>query len=121
MPGMYLKQSGFEYSGCGPFTKTKVRIQKIKETGDARYIYQNELYQTCFQYYMVYRDFKDLARKTASGKVLHDKAFNIAKNLNYDGYQGGLSSMVYKCFDLFSGIKNENISNQHLWTYLRLN
>ena len=48
---------------------------------------------------MVYGDFKDLARRTASDKVLRDKAFNIAKNPKYDGYQRGLASMVYKFFD----------------------
>ena len=42
---------------------------------------------------------KDLARRTASDEVLEDKAFNIAKNLNYDGCQRGLASMVYKYFD----------------------
>ena len=44
-------------------------------------------------------DFKDLARKTASDKVLRGKVFNIAKNPKYDGYQRGLTSMVYKFFD----------------------
>ena len=48
---------------------------------------------------MAYGDFKDLPRRTASDKVLHDKAFDIAKNPKYDGYQRGLTSMVYKCFD----------------------
>ena len=48
---------------------------------------------------MAYGDFKDLARRTASDKVLRDKAFNIAKNPKYDGYQRGLASMVYKLFD----------------------
>ena len=48
---------------------------------------------------MAYGDFKDLARRTASDKVLRDKAFNIAKNPQYDGYQRGLASMVYKFFD----------------------
>ena len=43
-------------------------------------------------------DFKDLKRTTASDNVLSDKAFNIAKNPKYDGYQRGLASMVYKCF-----------------------
>ena len=47
---------------------------------------------------MAYGDFKDLARM-ASHKILRDKAFNIAKNLKYDGYQRGLASMVYKFFD----------------------
>ena len=47
---------------------------------------------------MAYGDFKDLTRRTASAKILHDKAFNIAKNLKYDGYQRGLASVVYKFF-----------------------
>ena len=61
-----------------------------------RYIYQNELDRACFQHDMVYGDFKDLDRRTATDKVLRDKAFNIAKNLKYDGYQCGLASMVHK-------------------------
>ena len=48
---------------------------------------------------MAYGDFKDLAKRTASDKVLRDKAFNIAKNPEYDGHQRGLVSMVYKFFD----------------------
>ena len=48
---------------------------------------------------MAYGDFKDLAKRTAANKVLRDKAFNIAKDPEYDGYQRGLSSMVYKFFD----------------------
>ena len=48
---------------------------------------------------MAYGDFKDLTRRTASDKILHDKAFNIAKNPKYDRYQYGLASMVYKFFD----------------------
>ena len=47
---------------------------------------------------MAYGDFKDLARRTASDKVLRNKAFNIVKYLKYDGYQRGLASMVYKFF-----------------------
>ena len=43
-----------------------------------------------------YRDFKDLYRRSAADKVLHDKAFNIAKNPTYDGYQRGITSMIYK-------------------------
>ena len=66
---------------------------------------------------MAYGDFKDLNRRTAADKVLRDKAFNIAKDLKYDGYQRGLASMVYKFFDKKSpggGIKNEDISNKEL-------
>ena len=53
---------------------------------------------------MAYGDFKDLKRRTASDKVLRDKAFNIAKNPKYDGYQRGLASMVYKFFDKKSSL-----------------
>ena len=74
MPEMNLRQPGFTYSVCEPFTKNKDRIQKFKETGDWWYIYQNELDKACFQHDMVYGDFKDLTRTTAS------QAFNIAKN-----------------------------------------
>ena len=48
---------------------------------------------------MVYGDLKHLTRRTASDKILCDKAFNIAKNPKYDVYQRGLASMVYKFFD----------------------
>ena len=48
---------------------------------------------------MAYGDFKDLARRTASDKILRDKAFNIAKNPKYDGYQRRILSVVYKSFD----------------------
>ena len=95
MPEMNLKQPGFTYSAWGPFTKSKERIQKFKETGDTSYIYKNELDKACFQHDMAYGDFKDLKRRTFSDKVLRDKAFNIAKNPKYDGYQWGLASMVY--------------------------
>ena len=99
MPEMHLKQSGVTYSACGPFTKNKERIQKSKETGDTNYIYKNELDKAYFKHDMAYGDFKHLSRRTASDKILRDKAFNIAKNPNYDGYQRGLASMVYKFFD----------------------
>ena len=120
MTEMHLKQPGFTYSACGPFTKNKERIQKFKETGDTSYIYKNELDKACFQHDMAYGDFKDLKRKTFSDKVLRDKAFNIAKNTKYDGYQRGLASMGYKFFDKKSaslpdksvsgsGVANNNI------------
>ena len=99
MPEMHLRQPGFSYSACGPFTKTKKRIQKFKQTGDSRYVYKNELDKACFQHDIAYGDFKDLKRRTAADNVLRDKAFNIAKNPRYDGYQRGLASMVYKFFD----------------------
>ena len=99
MPEMHLRQPGFTYSACGPLTKSKKRIQKFKQTGDSRYIYKSELDKACFQHDMAYGEFQDLKRRTGDDKVLKDKAFNIAKNLKYDGYQRGLASMVYKFFD----------------------
>ena len=74
MPEMHLRQTGFAYSACGPNTKNKERIQKFKQTGDSRYIYKNELDKACFQHDMAYRDFKDLAKRTAADKVLKNKA-----------------------------------------------
>ena len=110
MSEIHLKQPRFKCSACGPFTKNKKRIQKFKEAGDSRYIYQNELDKACFQHDMAYRDFKYLTRRAASDKILFEKAFNIAKNPRYDGYQCGLAAMVYKFFDnkIAGGtIKNE--------------
>ena len=46
-----------------------------------------------------YEDFKDLTRRTASDKVLHNEAFDVAKNPKYDGYQRELASLVYKLLD----------------------
>ena len=48
MPEMHLKQPGFTYNVCGPFTRNKERIKKFKETGDSRYIYQSKLNKACF-------------------------------------------------------------------------
>ena len=111
MPEMHLRQPQFVYSACGPFTKSKERIQKIKETGDTSYIYKNELDKAYFQHDMAYGDFKDLAKRTAADKVLRDKAFKIASDQKYDGYQRGLASKVYKFFDKKSqgsGFANNN-------------
>ena len=62
---------------------------------------------------MAYGVLKDLIRRTAADKALHDKVFSIAKNSNYDGYQRGLASMVYVLIKKNSGktVKNESISN----------
>ena len=68
------------------------------ETGDTNNMYRNELYKACFQHDMAYGYFKDLKRRTQSDKVLKDKAFAILRNPKYDGYQRGLTSMVYKFF-----------------------
>ena len=98
MSEKHLKQPEFTYSSCSPFTKNKVTIKEFKETGNSTYIYQDELGKACVQLDTAYGEFKDLNRRTAADKVLNDKAFNIAKNPKYDGYQRGITSMVYKCF-----------------------
>ena len=125
LPEMHLKQPGFNYSACGPFTKNKERIQKLKKAGDTKYIYRNELDKACFQHDRAYGDFKDLAKRTVSDKVLIDKAFNIAKNPKYDWYQRGFASIVYRFFDeesasltdksaKGSGVNNEIKQNEQL-------
>ena len=107
---MHLKQPGFTYSACGPFTKNKERIEKFIHTGKTDFIYRNELDKACFQHDMVYGKSKDLIKRTQSDNVLKDKAFKIASNPKYNGYQKGLASMVHKLFDKKSkgsGIINE--------------
>ena len=99
MPEMHLRQPRFIYSACGPFTRHKERIKESKRTGDTRYIYRNELDKACFQHDSAYADHKDLINRTEADKVLIDKAYDIASNPKYDGYQRGLASMVYKFFD----------------------
>ena len=99
MAEMHLMQPGITYSACRPFTKNKERIQKFKETGDSRYIYQNELDKDCFIHDMAYEYFKDLSRRATFDKVLRDIVFDIAKNPKYDGHLRAPASMVYKCFD----------------------
>ena len=108
IPEMHLKQPDFIYSACGPFTKNKGNFM---QTGNTDFIYKNELDKACFQHDMAYGKSKDLIKRTQSDKVLKDKAFKIANNPNYDGYQQrGFASMVYKVFDkksIGSGIFNE--------------
>ena len=99
MSEMHLRQPQFIYSACGPFTRHKERIKKFKQTGDTHYICRNGLDKACFQHDSAYADNKDLINRTKSDKVLRDKAYNIASNPEYDGYERGLASMVYKFFD----------------------
>ena len=119
MPEMHLRQPQFTYSACGPFTKHDQRIQKFKETGDTNYVYRNELDKACFIHDAAYSDSKDLTKRTVADKILRNKAFDIAKDPKYDGYQSGLASMVYKFFDLkVSGSdakltpENEQLANE---------
>ena len=73
--------------------------QKFKETGDTNYIYKNELDKACFAHDAAYSASKYLTKRTVADKSLKNRAFNIAKDQKYDGYQRGLASMVYNFFD----------------------
>ena len=97
MPEIHLRQPQFTYNACGLFTKHEQRIQKFRETGDTNYIYKNELDKAFHD--AAYSDSKDLTKSTIADKILKNKAFVIAKDPKYDGYQRGLASMVYKFFD----------------------
>ena len=112
---MHLIKTAFTYNACGPFTKNKERINKFKETEDSRYSHQNEPDKVCFQHDMAYRDFKELNRRTGADKVFCDKAFNIAKDGKYDGYQCGIASIVYIFFNKkTSASGTKNIPNKEL-------
>ena len=65
--------------------KTQKEFKNLKKQ-EIQDIYQNELGKACFQHHMAYGDFNDLPKRTASDKVLRDKAFNIAKYPKYDRY-----------------------------------
>ena len=99
MPKMHLKQPGFTYSACGLSTKNKERIEKFIQTVNTDFIYKNELDKACFQHDIAYGKSKNLAKRTQSDKVLSDKAFKIASDPKYDGYQRGLASVICKFLD----------------------
>ena len=80
--------------------ETKRENTKIKKkTRVLQYIYQNELDKACFGHDMAHGNFQYLPRRPAYDKILDDKAFNIAKNLKYNGYENCLALMVYNFFD----------------------
>ena len=67
---MLEKLPGLTYSACGIFTKNKERIENFMQTGNADYIYRNDLDKACFQHDMAHRKFKDLNKRTQSNNVL---------------------------------------------------
>ena len=89
MPGLHLnlKQPEFTYSVCGPFTKNCERIQKFRETGNLKHLYINELDKAYSAHDAAYSDSKDLAKRTISDRILKRRAYEIARNRNYDRYQ----------------------------------
>ena len=75
VPQLHLKQPGFTYSACGPFTKHCERIQKLRETGNLKDFHRNELDKACFAHDAKYSNSKDLAKRTISDKILKDRAY----------------------------------------------
>ena len=86
MSELHLKQPVFIYSACRPFTKHCEKIQKIREIGNLKHLYSNELDKACFAHNATYSDSTDLAQRTISDKILKDKVCEIARNHKYDGY-----------------------------------
>ena len=64
------------------YQKERKNIQQFKETGDSRYIYKNQKDEACFQHDMAFGDFKDVARGTASDKILREKHLILLKIRN---------------------------------------
>lgn len=118
LPEIHLKQP----LPCGSFTESIERIQAFKETGNSIHIYQNKQDIICFQHDMVYWDLKNISIRIACGKLLRDKAFDIAENPKYDRHPCGLASVVYKSLierqlvqiPNGSAIKSKIMSNQNL-------
>ena len=81
------------------------------QNGNANFIYKNELDKACFQHDMAYGKSEDLVKRTQSDKVSKNKAFKIASDPKYNGYQRGLASMVYKFFDKKSTSLNKSSGN----------
>ena len=92
MTELHLRQPGFTYSACVPFTKHRERIKKFRETGNLKDLYKNELYKSCFAHDSAYSNSKELAKRTI-------------------GHQRAVASMVYKFFD-----KKSRIRSQCKWT-----
>ena len=84
------------------------------QTGNTDFIYKNELDKACFQHDIAYGKSENLVKRTQLDKVLRYKAFKIASNLKYDGYQRGLASMVYDFFDKKSQGSDINEPNYQL-------
>ena len=94
MPEWHLKQQGFTYSAYEPFTKHSDWIEKFRETVNLQHSYRNELDKACVAHNAANSDSEDLAKRTISDKILRDRAYEIARNRNYDGYQRALARMV---------------------------
>ena len=118
MPEMHLRQPGFTYSACRPFTKNKERIQKFTETRDSQCIFQNEIDKAYFQHDMAYEAFKDLTfKEQLLIKYCVTKHLILLKIRNMlDIKRILLQWFINFLIKKTSGgaIKNENMSNKEL-------
>ena len=97
MPEMHLRQPGFTYSACGPFTMNKEIVKKYKQTGDPRYIYKNELDKGS--------DVPTLSSKSAIKSTPQNK--QLAEELHKPIIKKFKKSFIYSAF-------RENIWGAHL-------
>ena len=82
MPEMHLRKPRFVYSACGPFTRHKERTNEFKRTGDACYIYRNELDKACFKHDVAHAKYKDVENRLIADDKLQNNVYNIARILN---------------------------------------
>ena len=99
MPEMHLRQPRFVYSGCGSCTRRKERIKVFKRTGNINLLYRNALDKACLKHDAAYAKYKDVENRLIADDKLKNSSYNIASNPDYDGYQRGLASMLYKFFN----------------------
>ena len=112
MPEMHLRQPRFVYSACGPFTRHNERIKEFKCTGNINLLYKNALDKACFKHDAAYPKYKDVEKRLIADDKLKNSAYDIARNPEYDGYQRGLASMVYKFFNSKVAPRNKTISGK---------
>ena len=96
MPEIHLKQPGFTYSDCGPFTENKKRIEKFMAAGNTDFIYKNQVDKAClFSIWYALSQIKRFSKKKSSqsDKFLREKAFKIASDPKYDGYQISINGL----------------------------
>ena len=108
MPEMHLRQTRFVYSACVPFTRHK----EFKRTGNINLLYRNALDKACFKHDAAYAKYKDVENRLIAYHKLKNSSYDIASNPEYDGYQRGLASMVYKFFNSKVAPRNKTISGK---------
>ena len=119
MPELHLWDPKVKkYSACGPFTKHTQRINQFMKDGRLSHLYKDQLDKACFQHDAAYNKYKDLKNRTQSDVVLKNKAYKIAVDPKYNGYERALASMVWKFFNerskkiIGSGIENKQLANE---------